>query len=323
MSQMNIRLQQIEHFIAVAQQLHFRRASELTSIAQPALSRSIKKLEEQLDVQLLARDNRNVSLTAAGIEFLAGSTVLVDSMKQTVSKAKRARHVESSGITVGYTYIAMCGKLPKLLSNFEAKHNDITLDPVCISSADQLTRLHHNEIDLCFLTGPTNSSDIESVLFQTHPFIAIVKDNERFANRTTISVHELLREKILLRNEKQAATLNNHVLSLFDRTGSTPHIEYLDQDHLSLLGTVALDRGVCIATEGYGSVFENNLKTLKITGTDASVPTVMAWRKDFESDAIRKFRNLALSPMVKPETELRIDSYLHQTPEKPMRLAAN
>lgn len=278
---MNIRIQQIEHFIAVAQQLHFRRASEQTNIAQPALSRSIKKLEEQLDVQLFARDSRNVSLTAAGIEFL--------------KKAKRARNAETSGITVGYTYIAMCGELPKLLSNFETKHSDVVVDAVCISSKDQLKQLLGNEIDVCFLTGPTNSTDIESVTFETHPFIAIVNDNERFANRTSISVHELLREKILLRNQTQAATLNSHVESIFDKTGSTPNIEYLDQDHLSLLGTVALDRGICIATEGYGSVFEKNLKTLKITGTDAALPTIMAWRKDVQSESISRFCSLARS----------------------------
>lgn len=205
------------------------------------------------------------------------------------------RHIESNDITIGYTNIAMCGELPKLLSNFEATHAHVTVDPVCISSKDQLRRLQHNKMDICFLTCPTNSTEIESITFETHPFIAIVNDNERFANRTSISVHELLREKILLRSERQAATLNSHVLSIFDRAGSTPNIEYLDQDHLSLLGTVALGRGISIATEGHGSVFEKNLKTLKITGTDAALTTVMAWRKGFQSDPTSKFCHLALS----------------------------
>lgn len=291
---MNISIRHIEHFIAVAQELHFRRAAELANVAQPALSRSVQTLENELGVQLLERNNRNVRLTAAGKEFLAGCTDIIDAMETTISKSIRARQTEFGGLNVGYTYIAMCGILPKLLTKFEAQHPAINIEPFGITTIDQLERLHHNQLDICFLTGPNGVSDINTEVFQRDAFIVIVNDNPRFANKTSISIEELSREKIMLRSNAKASFYNQHVFELFNVAGLAPDIAFFDQGHIGLLGRVALGRGVCIATEGYSCLYTDDVKTLKLTGTDATLPTIMTWRKDVDSESITAFREFML-----------------------------
>jgi len=60
---------------------------------------------------------------------------------------------------------------------------------------------------------------------------------------------------------------------------------------------VALDRGVYIATEGYGCIYSDALCTLRLSGTEAKLPTLLAWRKDIQSESSIKFRDFALNSL--------------------------
>jgi len=294
---LNISIRHVQHFIAVAQELHFRRAAQLTNVAQPALSRSVQTLESELGVQLLTRNNRNVKLTAAGKEFLTGCTEIVAAMDSTINKAKRADQSQFGGVNIGYTYIAMCGKLPKLLAAFEQQHPDISVEPIAASTANQMEQLHRGELDCCFLSGAVDqpaTTEIETIEFQSDAFVIIVNNSHPLAGNGSISMHELVREKILLSGQPTDSTFNQHVHRLFSVAGMEPQFEFVKQDHIGILGRVALGRGVCIATEGYGVVYSDELSILTLTGTNAKLPTLMAWRQGQPADAALKFREFVL-----------------------------
>jgi len=299
---LNFNIKHIQHFIAVAEELHFRRAAQLTNVAQPALSRSVQALESELGVQLLARNNRNVKLTAAGKEFLAGCTNIVESMETTISRSIRADQWQYGGISVGYTYIAMCGKLPQLIADFEKKYPAICVELASASTTNLTDQLLREEIDCCFLSGPVNTpiaADIDSVVFQTDAYIVIVNNNHPLAHSSSISIEQLGDENILLAGQPEDSTFNQHVNQFFNRAGITPSIEYIAQDHIGLLGRVALERGVCIATEGYGCVYPDTLSTLKLTGIDAKLPTLLAWQKDMQSESSLLFRDFVIHTLQK------------------------
>ena len=118
---MDVDLRKIRYFVAVAENLHFRKAAEELHIAQPALSRSIGALERELGTQLFIRDKRSVTLTPAGRQLLDDAGPLLaaaDATRQRVQRAGRGAHHLvvgfRAGILVTAAVRALCAERPEV-----------------------------------------------------------------------------------------------------------------------------------------------------------------------------------------------------------------
>src|ERR1700758_2337378 len=95
-------LRHIPAFLALAENLHFRRAAETIHLSEPALSMQIHALEQDLGVQLFVRDRRKTSLTPAGQAFLAGARELTQLTTQIIARVRRAALGEFGVVRVGF-----------------------------------------------------------------------------------------------------------------------------------------------------------------------------------------------------------------------------
>ena len=93
----------LECFVAVAEELHFHRAAERCHITQPAMSQQIRRLEDELGVQVATRTKRSVSLTRAGTVFLGEARKTLRQMEQSISLARRTDSGEIGQLRVGVT----------------------------------------------------------------------------------------------------------------------------------------------------------------------------------------------------------------------------
>ena len=114
----------IEHrhlraFVAVAEDAHFGRAAARLHVSQPALSRTVAALEHAVGVPLLARTTRQVTLTAAGQEFLGRARVLLRGLGDAVDVARHAAAGTVGRVVVGYMDFAILGRLPALVAAFQ------------------------------------------------------------------------------------------------------------------------------------------------------------------------------------------------------------
>lgn len=107
-----IELRHLHYFLAVAEELHFRKAAEKLFISQPGLSRQIKQLEEELEVKLFERHNRKVALTIAGTYLHKELTQNIKSLNHILDSAKLLQDGRNGNLNFGYVGSAMQQAIP-------------------------------------------------------------------------------------------------------------------------------------------------------------------------------------------------------------------
>ena len=158
-------LRHLRYFVAVAEELHFRRAAERLHIAQPAVSEQVRKLEAELGVQLLNRTQRNVSLTAAGSVMLEEARRVLRQADLAAQAARDARLGGLGRLRLGYVPDAVPRCIPQSLARFAASAPGIE---VVLESGSPLrlaadVRAGTLDAAMICLPGPTAGLRVTSV----------------------------------------------------------------------------------------------------------------------------------------------------------------
>ena len=194
---MGIDLRHFRCFVAVAEELHFHRAAKRLGVAQPALSRTIKTMENELGVTLLERSNRRVELTHVGEIFLTGCRKCLEHSERIIEDMQRVQQGSIGTLRIGYTENAMNGQLPSLLKAFKGQTPDISLVLTHSVTSEQVSQLEDGSIDLGFATGNLAKTGFESIRIQSERFVCVVYDSHPFATRSSICLSELAEEPMV------------------------------------------------------------------------------------------------------------------------------
>jgi DNA-binding transcriptional LysR family regulator len=118
-------LRQLRYFIAVAEELHFRRAAARLHISQPPLSQQIRQLELELGCQLLRRTRRRVELTPAGAAFLRDARTLLQQLDGAVTTARRIEAGQTGRLRINFVGSALLSIVPAAVQRFRAARPDV------------------------------------------------------------------------------------------------------------------------------------------------------------------------------------------------------
>jgi DNA-binding transcriptional LysR family regulator len=130
----------IKFFIAVAEELSFTRAAARLRVAQPHLSREIRRLEDELDVPLFVRDRRRVTLTAGGSAFLEQACRILAHTAKAADTARRAHRGETGRVRVGFSSSAGLGLPPDAVRRFREERPEVELVLTEFNSDEQPAR---------------------------------------------------------------------------------------------------------------------------------------------------------------------------------------
>ena len=114
-------LRHLRYFVAVAEELHFRRAAERLYVAQPAVSEQIRKLEAELGVRLFDRTHRSVALTQAGSALLVEARRVLHQAEVAQLAARNAHDAAASKLRIGYVPDALPASVPRALQELASE----------------------------------------------------------------------------------------------------------------------------------------------------------------------------------------------------------
>ena len=187
-------LRRLSYFVALAEELHFGRAAERLYIAQPVLSRQIRKLELEVGADLLLRTSRNVELTPAGLQ------VLDEARRLLATEARTRRRITDiargqAELTIGF-FIG--DEFTSARKAFTALHPEVTINLLRIYWHDQIHVLHDGRADIAFVHLPVDGDGLELVPVREEPRLAVLPTNHPAANKQQISITELAHDPVII-----------------------------------------------------------------------------------------------------------------------------
>jgi DNA-binding transcriptional LysR family regulator len=190
-----VELRQLEHFVAVAEQRHFTRASEVLSISQSGLSASIRALEKELRTPLFVRNTRRVELTEAGRALLAESRRTLASALAAKDAVAAVQGLLRGTLSVGAEQCIGVVDVPALLAKFRKAHPGVEIVLRQAGSAWLLDELAGGRLDVAFVATSGRAVDgIELMPMATEPMVLVCAPGHRLASRKHVSITELAHE---------------------------------------------------------------------------------------------------------------------------------
>jgi DNA-binding transcriptional LysR family regulator len=184
-------LRQLRYFVAVAEELHFSRASVRLNLAQSALSGQIRALEREIGGPLLIRSTRRVELTAAGEALLEDARAILAAADEAFARARALARGESGALVIGTLGPAPGGVFAPLLARFGSMHPDVRVEVRALDFTELIAGVRERRADIAFLYLPLDEADLELTPLLSEPRVVVLPSTHRLANRATLSPADL------------------------------------------------------------------------------------------------------------------------------------
>src|SRR6185369_13574305 len=145
-------LRHLRYFVAVGEEQHYGRGAQRLRVAQPALSRQIQALEEEVGFKLFERLPRGVKLSTAGRLFLDEAQRILQEVDEATKRAKRVAFGQSGTLRVGFVEsMSWHGVVPDSFRQFRKQQPDAELQIKPLSSLEQIAAVRSGQMDAGFM----------------------------------------------------------------------------------------------------------------------------------------------------------------------------
>jgi len=285
-------LSQLRYFQAVARHEHVSRAAAELRVAQPALSRSIARLEAELGVELFDRRGRRVRLNRFGGLFLGRVQRALDELDQGRQELTDAAGLAGGTVAVAAETLRM---VTELAAGFLAEHPGVSLRLSQSPAPAMSARLHAGEVDLCLASQPLDERGLRSVRILSEEVLLAVPPGHRLARRSRVKAGDLVGEPFVTTRPGywQRALADR----LFAGAGIQPAIVCEGDEPYAIRALISAGVGVGLLPAVARRTAEHPaVAWLHLDAPGCRRTLSLVWRADaYLSAAVRAFRGFALA----------------------------
>ena len=299
-------LRHLRYFVAVAEMENVSRAALKLHVSQPALSRQIRDLEDEIGFSLLERTAKSVRLTDAGRAFLDNARALLQNADDAVTKARAVASAEPAELHVGYSPTPTAEILPKTLRGFQRAMPKVHVRLHDWSNKTILDGVRDGRLQIGLITRSPKTSALHDVRFEEllrQRVCVAVAPQHPFARRRAIPLTEVAAEPLVGLTREEIPNYYDLLSIIFSKVKQKPRVIEEHDSMSGVMSAVEAGTGVAVAVD-FGYSFGNRIKFLHLTPEPKPFSVGIVATKGRLSPAAEKFWQCAkeaASPAARPK----------------------
>ncbi|MGP4016273.1 LysR family transcriptional regulator [Saccharopolyspora sp. 5N708] len=260
-------LRHLRYFVSVAEELHFRRAAEKLHIVQPALSKQITALENELGIELLKRDRRHVALTEAGETFLQEAVEILAHTNGAIQRAQAISRGEVGRLNIGFIHPALADLLPRSLRRFRQRYPAVKITLSEATSRAAIEKVASRSMHFAFTRLPVaERPDLLTEPVSEEPVLLVVPCGHPLATAPSVMLGDLADEDLILVARQVEPELHDYYLTTCVNAGFSPRLAQEVNSTSVAIGLAAAGLGITFAPASARITAQRNVVYRDITG---------------------------------------------------------
>jgi DNA-binding transcriptional LysR family regulator len=284
-------LRHLRYFVAVAEAENVTRAAAKLRVAQPAVSRQMRDLEEELGLALFERSAKAVRLTEAGRLFLDEARAVLQRSEEAVAAVRSVAGGGRGELHVGYAPSLTVEILPRALRRFQMELPAVRVLLHDLSSEEMLAGLREGKLHVALMVEPLGEPlrGLRFVELARYPMCVAVAPSHALARNRSVTLTRIAGEPLIGYSRADYPEYHTAIAELFGEFPDAPNIAEEHDSVTSLIAAVEVGRGVALVPSCMKCLAGPRLKILALTPAAASIVVGAVCRKESDSSVAKKF----------------------------------
>lgn len=285
-------LRHLRYFVAVAEMENVSKAALKLHVSQPALSRQIRDLEDEIGVALFERTAKSVSLTEPGRVFFKEAREVLQRADAAVQKARATANADEGELHVGYSPTPVARMLPKVLRACQRAMPKVHIKLHDLANHENIARLRDGRLQLAFVVRPPKAGVLHGLRYEElmrQQICLALPLQHPFARRRTVSLADAAGEPFIGLTREDYPDYHDFLSLIFGPIKRKPRIVEEYESMAGIVSSLEAGTGVAIVSEAFGYSFGNRAKLLRLTPEPKPISIGIVACKGRLSPAAEKF----------------------------------